>query len=159
MTGVQTCALPISSVGTLVSPNQQSSELFGSSLDFALNPLSGEYELFIGAPGSNTVYKIRYETQVKEVFNYNPSVSSGIEIGLSGNSLTVSTLIGLYVIGTGFSSNQQVIGVKLDSNFNVDKRNIVELSSAPDNKPSGKIKFVKYEWVYDYSQCLLAHLQ
>lgn len=128
-------------VSTFVSPFPASNEKFGYSLSFDND--ANSYSLYIGAPGSNNntgrVYKVSYEQSIITSAEYNPA-------GSYGNTIKVSSVskisFGMYVIGTGFYSNQQVISVNSATNT-------VILSSAPDVQPSGTIKFVLNYWQYN----------
>ena len=130
-------------IGTFVSPQPVTSEFFGSSLEF------GKNELYIGATGweNNTgkVYKISYTTVVHGSARYEPEASSGTTVHLAvspGFDVT-----GMYLVGTGFTSNQQVLSDDgIDPATNTIK---LTISSNPDTQPTGIIQFVSYQWQYD----------
>jgi len=128
-------------VSTFVSPFPASNEKFGYSLSFDNDASS--YALYIGAPGSDNdtgkVYKVSYNQSIVASAEYNPAGSYGNIIKLSS---VAKIGFGMYVVGTGFYSNQQVISVNTVTKT-------VTLSAAPDVQPSGTINFVVNYWQYD----------
>jgi len=131
-------------VDTIVSPavfsnDISSNEYFGSSVAFGTN------ELFIGAPGSNAVYNLIYNTVIQASSAYNP-------VGSINSTLTVTSTTGIragmYVIGTGFTSGQIVESV-------INSTTLL-LSGSPDSAPSGIIKFAVVGWAYKLSSTITA---
>ena len=123
---------------TFVSPQATSNEFFGASLEF------GDKCLYIGAPGGNNnngkVYKINYDMIVNATAEYDPINSAGTTLQLvSSPGINV---VGMYVVGTGFNSNQQVLQASLSNTT-------LTLNANPDTQPSGILQFVNYEWKYD----------
>lgn len=127
-------------VGTFVSPEPNSSEFFGVSLEF------GTDELYIGAKGSNNkgkVYKITYNMKVVATSMYEPYGSGGNVVNIV--SSPNKNLLGLYVMGNGLTNKQQVIEYKSET------PTTVTLSSPPNGIVSGLLNFVSYNWDYSTS--------
>ena len=132
-------------VATFTSPQPESNEYFGSSLEF------GNDCLYIGASGGNNntgkVYKINFGMTVNATAYYEPFNSVGTTLHLV-NSPGIN-VFGMYIIGNGFNSNQQVVQV------NENDLTILTLSSNPDTQPAGTLQFVTYGWKYSLTSSLL----
>jgi hypothetical protein len=121
-------------VDTILSPNPQTDELFGSSLVF------GENTLFVSALGNGDglVYQLEYKTTTEATASYNP-VGSGDTI-LKVSSVAGVIYPGMAIVGTGFTKGQTVLEV-IDSST-------LALSAAPDSDPSGTFEFTLTRWQY-----------
>jgi hypothetical protein len=121
-------------VDSILSPQPQNNEYFGSTLTF------GNNSLFIGASGTNTVYTLNYSYITHATTAYNP-------VGSSGTTLVVTSTEnihpGMTVVGTGFASNQVVNAVLNLTTIIID--------IAPDSTPSGLLSFVSNGWGYGTS--------
>ena len=124
-------------VDTILSPLPTANEQFGSSLAF-----SNDNVLYVGAQGYNNndgiVYELTYLTTVEASTSYNPIGSAGTTIVLSS---TVNIKPGMYLVGTGFNSNQYVASVD-------DQTTSIIITAVPDSTPSGTIEFTLTEWTY-----------
>lgn len=136
-------------VETILSPNPTLKERFGQSLVF------GKDTLFIGAiglPGESTdagkVYRLTYQTIVIASTSYNPIGSSGTTVVLSS---TTGIEEGMYIRGTGFTSNQYVAQVNSSTNS-------IIISAPPDSQPTGVLEFVITTWRYDLSNSFIPTL-
>ena len=131
-------------IGTFVSPQPATNEYFGASLEFGNNCL------YIGATGGNNntgkVYKIKYEMTVNASASYDPFKSAGKVINLV--NAPNANVFGMYVVGNGFTSGQQVISIS-------PSKKTLTLTANPDTQPSGLLKFVTYDWKYSLSSSLL----
>ncbi len=124
-------------VNTILSPEPQDNELFGSVLAF------GDNTLFASArsTGSGKVYQLDYKTTVEATASYNPVGSSGTTLKISSVSGQIRE--GMTIVGTGFTKGQVVFQV-LDSST-------IVLDSAPDSDPSGTFEFTLTRWQYSQS--------
>lgn len=120
-------------ISSIVSPQFQSGEKFGSNLVF------GDNELFITAIGTNKLYTLQYNTIVLASSYYNPV---GSNLGILVISNTAGIKVGMYVHGTGFTSGQYVTAIINDTTL--------ELSGSPDIgvTPTGVLTFTVTSWEY-----------
>ena len=120
-------------VATIISPDPQAYEHFGSKLTF------GDNRLFIGA-GLTTgdigrVYQANFATRIKASKTFNPNGGVGRLVTLSDN---IGIEVGMRVSGVGFTSNQYVTAVAGSSTIIV--------SADPDETPSGILNFTVDTW-------------
>ena len=119
---------------TFTSTDPSDNEYYGSSIDFANN------SLYVSATGNSNkagkVYLMDYAATVHAHPTFNV-------MGVTQNTIKVSSTsgidFGMYLIGTGFNSNQYVSAVGSDGYSLI-------LSSPPDTQPNGVIQFVTYGW-------------
>ena len=124
-------------VNTFTSPAAVDNELFGSNLAF------GDNVLFVSAAGRNNsagrVYQLNYTAVSYASALYNPIGSIDATIK---TTVPVGTIaVGMEVVGTGFTSGQTVKQILSPT--------LYVLTAPPDTTPSGRIKFVTTQWVYD----------
>jgi len=124
-------------VDTIISPNPQSNELFGSSIQF-FNQSATSANLLVGASGSGKIYSFVYGTVQEASSAYNPVGSSNATLVLTS---TAGILPGMTVSGTGFTSGQTVLSIA--------SATTLILSGSPDSQPSGIIKFSISGWFYN----------
>ena len=124
-------------VNTYTSPFPQNNEYFGYTMEFGTNVL------YIGAPGSGTVYEMDYNTKIAATTSYNVIGSNGTTVKVSS---TFGVENGMFVIGSGFSSGQSVVDILDEYTVIVDVQ--------PDIQPSGLLDFVTYQWQYDIENTL-----
>ena len=126
-------------VDTILSPTPTANEQFGSTLTF------GNNVLYVGAIGYNNnkgiVYKFKYTTITNVSTSYNPVGSHNAVISVTS---TLGIRPGMYVVGTGFTSNQYVTSI-------IDETTLA-LSGSPNSTPSGVLSFVTTRFVYDSSE-------
>lgn len=120
---------------TIVSPNIAANECFGS------NVVVGDDSLLITASGYNggigRVYSYQYDTVVRASTAYNPSISSGINLGVTS---TIGITRGMTVAGVGFTG-QYVVEVVSST--------MLYLNNPPTSTPSGNLQFTLNEWKFD----------
>ncbi len=119
-------------VYTIASPSAASEEMFGAALAFA------DTKLFVGAPGSRSVYSFEYAASSPIVKSYNPVGSSNATVVLSS---VTDIAEGMLVVGEGFDDGQYVVAI--DS-----LNNTVTLSGSPTSTPSNTLSFITIDWSY-----------
>ena len=132
-------------VDHIVSSESQSSEHFGSNIEF------GTDSMFVSAPGyasqanhTGIIRRYNYATIVDAQSPYNPVGSSATNLKVTS---TIGIAEGMYVVGTGFT-DQYVVAV-LNSTT-------VQLSFAPNSTPDGIIQFTTTRWVMDFVNVYLS---
>jgi hypothetical protein len=119
---------------TFTSPEPSDNEYFGSAIEFSGNTL------YVGAAGNSNkagkVYSLNYNATVHVETSFNV-------IGNNETSIKVASTdgieFGMYIVGTGFNSNQYVSSVDIDGYS-------LTISAPPDTQPSGILQFVTYGW-------------
>ena len=132
-------------VDTIISPNPQLNELFGSTIQFfnaaGSNPFNNSTftsEILVSAPGSGVIYSFVYGSVQEASTAYNPVGSSGATIVVTS---TAGILPGMIVTGIGFTSGQTVLTV-------VNSTTLL-LSGSPNSTPSGVLKFSVNGWFFN----------
>ena len=118
-------------VDSIVSPTPIANENFGKSLVFAQN------KLYIGAPGSNTVYTMVYSSTTHATTSYNPVGSTGTTIVVASSS---GISVGMAVVGNGFNGTQLVTSIS---------GKVITLSGVPTDTPSNVLSFITTQWGYN----------
>ena len=124
-------------VSTVISPDPQSYEKFGSNLAF------GDNVLFVSAVGhddnAGRVYQLNYNAITYGTALYNPIGSEGTTIKITVPVGIVET--GMEVRGVGFASGQTIDAIVSPT--------LIQLNAPPDSVPSGRLQFVITQWSYD----------